>query len=279
MSTAGGGAAAVIIDIMANAAKLGTGLQDAERQVQASADRMAKTVDTVGGGLGGRIGQLMKGKGAMIGNIATTFAKSLTDDMKNEVERRGDMGDSLGKGLRAALKVIPHWSVQLGVALGEALEPIGERAGEVLGRAMFVGASEQGFVEANAGFEEGTAYGIGDYIMDVINNRTTREIGRGVRKFANQDLILARQDELAALQAEQQILGMEDARGRMIQSRMHMGMGQVQTALGTYKFGFGSPEEASKRVVEAAQKQLVALQRIESIVKEIGQYSRTAMRN
>ena len=86
-------------------------------------------------------------------------------------------------------------------------------------------------------------------------------------------------DELAALQAEQQILAMEDQRGRMIQSRLQMGMGQVQTAIGTYKFGFGSPEEASKRVVEAAVKQLVALERIESIVKEIGQYSRSAMRN
>jgi len=283
--SAGGGAAAVIVDIMANAANLGTSLQQAEKQVEASAQKMGKTMDNAigggaggAGGLGGRLGQMFKGKGAMVGNIATQFATSLTDDIKSQVERRGDLGDSLGKGLRSALGAIPHWSVQLGLVLADALTPVGERAGEALGRAMFVGANKE-FVEANAGYEEGTAYSIGDYISDVWNNRTTRSVGRGVRKIANQELILGRQDELAALQAEQQILNMEDRRGRMIQSRLQMGMGQAQTAIGTYKFGFGSPEEASKRVVEAALKQVVALERIESIVKEIGHYSRTAMRN
>lgn len=282
MSQAGGGAAAVIVDIMANAGNLGQTLQQAEKQVQQSADRMGKAMDNAVGGAGGkgagRFQQMFAGKGAMIGGIAQQFATSLTDDMKAQVEKRGDLGDSLGKGLRESLRVIPHWSVQLGLVLADALTPVGERAGEALGKAIFAGANSE-FVEANAGYEEGTEYGIFDYLSDVINNRTTREVGRGVRKIANQNLITGRMDELAALQAEQQILGMEDQRGRMIQSRLHMGMGQVQTALGTYKFGFGSPEEASKRVVEAATKQLVALERIESIVKEIGHYSRTAMRN
>lgn len=282
MSQAGGGAAAVIVDIMANAGNLGQTLQQAEKQVQQSADRMGKAMDNAVGGAGGkgagRFQQMFAGKGAMIGGIAQQFATSLTDDMKAQVEKRGDLGDSLGKGLRESLRVIPHWSVQLGLVLADALTPVGERAGEALGKAIFAGANSE-FVEANAGYEEGTEYGIFDYLSDVINNRTTREVGRGVRKIANQNLIQGRQDELAALQAEQQILGMEDRRGRMIQSRLHMGMGQVQTALGTYKFGFGSPEEASKRVVEAATKQLVALERIEAIVKEIGHYSRTAMRN
>ena len=282
MSQAGGGAAAVIVDIMANAGNLGQTLQQAEKQVQQSADRMGKAMDNAVGGAGGkgagRFQQMFAGKGAMIGGIAQQFATSLTDDMKAQVEKRGDLGDSLGKGLRESLRVIPHWSVQLGLVLADALTPVGERAGEALGNAIFAGANSE-FVEANAGYEEGTEYGIFDYLSDVINNRTTREVGRGVRKIANQNLIQGRQDELAALQAEQQILGMEDQRGRMIQSRLHMGMGQVQTALGTYKFGFGSPEEASKRVVEAATKQLVALERIEAIVKEIGHYSRTAMRN
>lgn len=282
MSQAGGGAAAVIVDIMANAGNLGQTLQQAEKQVQQSADRMGKAMDNAVGGAGGkgagRFQQMFAGKGAMIGGIAQQFATSLTDDMKAQVEKRGDLGDSLGKGLRESLRVIPHWSVQLGLVLADALTPVGERAGEALGKAIFAGANSE-FVEANAGYEEGTEYGIFDYLSDVINNRTTREVGRGVRKIANQNLITGRMDELAALQAEQQILGMEDQRGRMIQSRLHMGMGQVQTALGAYKFGFGSPEEASKRVVEAATKQLVALERIESIVKEIGHYSRTAMRN
>lgn len=278
MSTAGGGAAAVIVDIMANAANLGSTLQQAERQVQQSADKMGKTMDAAGGGIGGRLANAMRGKGQVIAGAVQQFAQSMTDDLKSQVETRGDLGDSLGKGLRESLKAIPHWSVQLGIVLGEALTPVGERAGEALGKAMFAGANSE-FVEANAGYEEGTAYSVGDYISDVWNNRTTRSIGRGVRKIANQNIITGRMDELAALQAEQQILAMEDQRGRMIQSRLQMGMGQVQTALGTYKFGFGSPEEASKRVVDAAVKQLVALERIESIVKEIGHYSRTAMRN
>ena len=305
MSTAGGGAAAVIVDIMANASQLGQSLQEAERQIassstkmgqsidagmqqaeknaKASGDRIGKTLEnavgTPSGGRGiGRISQMFAGKGAMIGNIAQQFATSLTDDMKSQVERRGDLGDSLGKGLRESLKVIPHWSVQMGLVLADALTPIGERAGEALGKAIFAGANSE-FVEANAGYVEGTEYGIGDYLSDVAANRTTRSIGRGVRRMANENLILGRMDELAALQAEQQILAMTDQRGQMMQSRMHLGLAEVQTSMGTFRTALGTPEEASARVYDAATKQLVALERIESIVKEIGHYSRTAMRN
>lgn len=307
MSTAGGGAptggdAAVVVDIVANAAQLGSSLQQAEQQVAQSAQKMGQAIDQTmknaekqvqqsgqrigstvadavsGGGKGGRLSQLMAGKGAVIGSMATQFAQSLTDDMKSQVEKRGDLGDSLGKGLRKSLEVIPHWSVQLGLVLADALTPVGERAGEALGKAIAGSAGEQ-FMEENAGFEEGTEYGFLDYLSDVANNRTTREIGRGVRKIANQNLILGRMDELAALQAEQQILSMSDRRGQMMQSRLHMGLAEVQTSMGTFRTGFGTPEEASARVYDAATKQLVALERIESIVKEIGHYSRTAMRN
>jgi hypothetical protein len=239
---------------------------------------MENAVGGGAGGRGGRFAQMFQGRGAMIGSIATQFATSLTDDIKSQVERRGDLGDSLGKGLRESLKVIPHWSVQLGLALSDALTPVGERMGEALGRAMFADASSE-FMESNAGFEEGTEYSIFDYIGDVINNRTTREIGRGVRRIANQNLIQSRQDELAALQAEQQILQMTDQRGAMFQSRMHMGLAEVQTSMGTFRTGFGTPQEASARVYDAAIKQLVAMERIESIVKEIGHHARSAMRN
>ena len=283
MSQAGGGAAAVIVDIMANAGNLGQTLQQAEKQVQQSADRMGKAMDNaVGGAAGGggmsRFQQMFAGKGAMIGGIAQQFATSLTNDMKAQVEKRGDLGDSLGKGLRESLRVIPHWSVQLGLVLADALTPVGERAGEALGKAIFAGADSE-FVEANAGFEEGTEYGILDYLGDLINNRTTRDIGRGVRRIANQNLIQGRQDELAVLQAEQQILRMTDQRGQMMQSRMHMGLAEVQTSMGTFRTGFGTPQEASARVYDAAINQLVAIERIESIVKEIGQHARSAMRN
>ena len=81
------------------------------------------------------------------------------------------------------------------------------------------------------------------------------------------------------LQAEQQILRMTDQRGQMMQSRMHMGLAEVQTSMGTFRTGFGTPQEASARVYDAAINQLVAIERIESIVKEIGQHARSAMRN
>jgi hypothetical protein len=305
MSTAGGGAAAVIVDIMANASQLGQTLQQAEQQIATSSAKMGKSIDGAmqqaekaakqtgdrigqslenamaspasGKGLG-RIGQMFQGRGAMIGNIATQFATSLTDDIKSQVESRGDLGDSLGKGLRESLKAIPHWSVQLGLVLADALTPVGERAGEALGNAIYVGANKE-FVEANAGYVEGTEYSIKDYLGDVAANRTTRSVGRGVRRMANENLILGRMDELAALQAEQQILQMTDKRGQMMQSRMHLGLAEVQTSMGTFRTALGTPEEASARVYDAATKQLVALERIESIVKEIGHYSRTAMRN
>ena len=278
MSTAGGGAAQVIVDILANATGLGQTLQQAEKQVQASAQRMGNSMDqAVGQSIGGRgrLAQMFQGKGAMIGNIATQFAHSFADDMKMELERRGDLGDSLGKGLRTAISAIPHWVAQIGVALGDALTPIGERLGEEFGRTYIDNGAQ--IIADN--FEEGTEYGLGDWLSDFFNNRTTRDIGRGVRKIANQNLILNRQDELAALQAEQQIMRQTDIRGQMIQSRMHMGMAEFQTGMGTFRATFGTPEEASARVYDAAMKQVVALERIESIVKEIGHYSRSAMRN
>jgi len=258
-------------------------MQQAEKTAKQTGDRIGQSLENAmaspasGKGIG-RIAQMFQGRGAMIGNIATQFATSLTDDIKSQVERRGDLGDSLGKGLRESLKAIPHWSVQLGMVLADALTPVGERAGEALGNAIFVGANKE-FVEANAGYVEGTEYSIKDYLSDVAANRTTRDIGRGVRRMANENLILGRMDELAALQAEQQILQMTDKRGQMMQSRMHLGLAEVQTSMGTFRTALGTPEEASARVYDAATKQLVALERIESIVKEIGHYSRTAMRN
>lgn len=306
MSQAGGSAAAVIVDIMANASQLGQSLQQAEQQIAASSAKMGKSIDgamqqaekaakesgdrigktldnAVGGagpaggaamGRGGRLAQMLGNRQAIM-QYAANLGQEVAKDFHGGMDRRTDVAGSIIGGLEKAVAMIPHPAAQLGLALGEILKPYGEAAGKMFGEAVIDGVN----MSREAEFEEGTAYGLGDYLSDVINDRNTRQMGRGVRKIANQNLILGRQDELAALQAEQQILKMIDQRGQMMQSKMHLGLAEVQTSMGTFRTGFGTPEEASARVYDAATKQLVALERIESIVKEIGHYSRTAMRN
>lgn len=317
MSVAGGGAAqgggssAVIIDIMANSAQLGAALQDAEKQIAASAARMGKSIDgamqqaekhardagdrmgqamdaVIGGGgprggpgagttggIGGRLTQSLKGHGPLVQHVAMAFGQSIASDINKGVDRRFDIRSSLNNGFENAIRAIPHWSTQFGTMLADQLKPYGESIGKELAQGVL---DNMYGTMREAEFEEGTFYGPLDYLADVAQDRNTRSFGR-VRKIANQNLILGRMDELAALQAEQQILNMSDVRGRMIQSRMHMGLAEVQTSMGTFRTGFGTPQEASARVYDAAIKQIVALERIESIVKEIGHYSRTAMRN
>lgn len=318
MSTAGGGAAqgggssAVIIDIMANSAQLGAALQDAEKQIAASAARMGQSIDgamklaekhakdagdrmgqamdsaiggggpkagpgggAAGGGLANRIAQGLKGHQPILQNVAMSFGQSLAADMNKGVDRRFDLVSSLNRGFEEAIRAVPHWAAQFGVMIADQLKPYGETIGRVMSEPALDALSG---VEREAEFEEGTFYGPLDYMSDLINNRTTRSFGR-VRKIANQSLIQGRQDELAALQAEQQMLNMTDVRGRMVQSRMQLGIGEVQTSMGAFRTALGTPQEASARVYDAAIKQVVALERIESIVKEIGHHARSAMRN
>lgn len=321
MSVAGGGAAqgggssAVIIDIMANSAQLGAALQDAEKQIAASAARMGKSIDdamkqaekhakdagdrmgqamdtVVGGGVGGgsrggamggtladRIGRTLKGHQPIVQQSAMIFGESVAMQMNKGMDRRIDVYGTLDRAMEEALKQVPHWSAKIGTGLGERLKPYGNDIGRELSQSILDNLYG---MEREAEFEEGTSYGLGDYLSDVLQWRNPRSdlmgLGR-VRKIANQNLIQARQDELAALQAEQQILQMTDVRGGMIQSRMHMGIAEVQTGMGTFRTALGTPQEASARVYDAAIKQVVALERIESIVKEIGHHARSAMRN
>lgn len=319
MSMAGGGAAqgggssAVIIDIMANSAQLGAALQDAEKQIAASAARMGKSIDEAmkqaerhtkdaggrmgqamdavvggtgarggaagaGGAAGGILGRLtqgLKGHGPLVQHVAMTFGQSIAADINKGVDRRLDLASSIDKGFEEALRSVPHWAVQFGAMIADHLKPHGTAIGRLVAEPIL---DEISGIGREAEFEEGTFYGPLDYLSDAMQNRNVRSLGR-VRKIANQNLITGRQDELAALQAEQQILQMSDVRGRMVQSRMHMGLAEVQTSMGTFRTGFGSPEEASARVYDAAIKQVVALERIESIVKEIGHHARSAMRN
>ena len=312
----GGGSSAVIIDIMANSAQLGAALQDAEKQIAASAARMGKSIDeamkqaerhakdagdrmgqamdtivggtsarggaggggaggAAGGGIAGRLTQGLKGHGPLVQHVAMAFGQSIAGDINKGVDRRFDIRSSMNKGFEDAIRAIPHWSTQFGTMIADQLKPYGES----IGRELAQGVLDNMYgTMREAEFEEGTFYGPLDYLADVAQDRNTRSLGR-VRKIANQNLITGRQDELAALQAEQQILQMSDVRGRMVQSRMHMGLAEVQTSMGTFRTGFGTPEEASARVYDAAIKQVVALERIESIVKEIGHHARSAMRN
>ena len=100
-----------------------------------------------------------------------------------------------------------------------------------------------------------------------------------VRVGANENLIADRRRELAELQTQQQLLSIEDRRGAMIQQRMQFGVSQVQTGYGTISVALGRPDEASRRVYDAAMRQVMALERIQAIVEEIGGKAGMAMRN
>lgn len=286
MSTAGGGAATVIVDIMANASQLGQTLQQAERQVQESADKMGKAMDSaIGGGASGartmadRIADGMRRHAPLVQNAAMAFGENLANQMNTGMDRRVDVYGTMDRAMEETIRHVPHWTAKLGTALGDRLKSYGADIGRELSQSILDNMYGMG---REAEFEEGTYYGLGDYLSDVFQWRNPRssifELGR-VRKIANQNLIQGRQDELAALQAEQQILQMTDQRGAMFQSRMHMGLAEIQTSMGTFRTGFGTPQEASARVYDAAIRQLVAMERIESIVKEIGHHARDAMRN
>lgn len=276
MSTAGG-AASVVVDILANSSQLGTSLQQAEKVVEQSAQKMGKAMDNAIAAPKAAAGRMAGGRAQAALQAVAPLVISIADDMKNNFEQRFDMGDSISKGLRAAVAAVPHPAAQMGVAIADAITPYGERAGRSFAMA-FLDTTGMVFAEE---FESGSYYGIGDMFSDFINNRTVRMPFTGVRVAANANLIADRQRELAALSAEQQILTQQDRRSQMIQQRLHLGRGEVDTAIGTYSFAIGgSADEASKRVFDAAMRQVMALERIEAIVKEIGgAAARTSMGN
>lgn len=276
MSTAGG-AASVVVDILANSSQLGTSLQQAEKVVEQSAQKMGKAMDNAIAAPKAAAGRMAGGRAQAALQAVAPFITSMADDMKNNFESRFDLGDSIGKGLRAATAAIPHPAAQIGVALADVLTPYGERAGRSFAMA-FLDTTGQVFAEE---FEAGSYYGIGDMFSDFINNRTVRMPFTGVRVAANANLIADRQRELAALSAEQQILTQQDRRSQMIQQRLHLGRGTTETAIGAYSFAIGGDAaDASRRVFDAAMRQVMALERIEAIVKEIGgAAARTSMGN
>ena len=273
--SAGGGAAAVIVDILANAGQLGTTLQQAEKQVEASAQKMGKAMDTAMQGARPAASRAIGTRGMAILQAVTPMVQSMAADMKAGFEQRFDLGDSLSKGLTEAVRSIPHPAAQIGVAIADAITPYGERAGISFARA-FMDTTGTTFA---AEFHAGTYYGLGDFFSDFFSNRTVRMPFTGVRVGANENLIADRRRELAELQTQQQLLSIEDRRGAMIQQRMQFGVSQVQTGYGTISVALGRPDEASRRVYDAAMRQVMALERIQAIVEEIGGNAGMAMRN
>lgn len=273
------GATALVVDILTNTSQLGTGLAQAEAQITTSANRMGKQMETAGGGMAEGILRSFVPKLTLA--LGVTVADKLTGALKDAMAKSTLAGDWIEQALMTGGSYIPVVG-----HVADILRPYGEEAGLSWSEAFWEGVTKYTSERGGFGqilfrsdrFHEGTEFGLMDWlgaqfqaIFDPAYMDRIRPMQPfGVPKNPNEDLIRERQFEFARLTAEQQILNQEDVRSQWVQRRIQIGIGQVSTALGAFKSPFGDPGEASKRVYEAAMKQVVSLDRIKAILEEIG---------
>jgi hypothetical protein len=290
MSTAGGGAAAALtIDVLTNLAGLGSGLAQAEAQVGQAATNMGRKMDAaLGPSLGDRIVNGIKG--AMSAATVATVIGNVANQFNKEFGARIDFFDAMHNAMRDSIRQIPV-AGPAADSIIETFRKYGEEAGIAFAEAFL---SNGGNVQSAPRFHPGTATGIGQ-AMPLISAAMLAPIMAMFPSFApyfleqaasiersvlpspgvpigpNEQMISGMRDELAELMARQTLLARQDERSRMIQSRLPMVQGEVQAAFGTFRFGVGGPEQASREVVKIAGQQLQAQDRIKQIIETIGQ--------
>jgi hypothetical protein len=290
MSTGGGSAAAALtIDVLTNLAGLGSGLAQAEAQVGQAASNMGRKMDAA---LGQSMSQrLMTGlKSAFSVAAVADLVGTIADQMNRQFGSRldffkvvqGSINDFvrsvpvLGAPVGNVASLFERYGEEIGLRFAEGMLN-GQAQGVTSARRFHAGTSPRaedlpwymqmltptaGYATAAAGGNPMTApYGIG----------TARGDMMGVPVGANENMISGLRDELAELMARQTLLMRQDERSRMIQSRLPMVQGEVQAAFGTFRFGVGGPEQASREVVKIAGQQLQAQDRIKQIIETIGQ--------
>lgn len=274
------GATALVVDILTNTSQLGTGLAQAEAQITTSANRMGKQMESAGGGMAEGILRSFVPKLTLA--LGVTAADRIVKSLKEGMQKRTLQGEWILESLQTGGSYIP-----VAGQVADMMRPYGEQAGrgfmESFFEALTAARAAQGglgpIIFGNDRFFEGTEFGLMDWLnsqLDMIFGEglgSTRPLQPfGVPMRPNENLIVARQEEYARLTAEQQILNQQDIRSQMVERRIQVGMGQVGTALGTFSMAFGDPADASRRVYDAAMKQVVALDRIKSIVEEMGEH-------
>jgi len=288
MSTAGG-AAAVTIDVLTNLAGLGSGLAQAEAQVNQSAQNMGKKMDqALGQSMGQRIiGGLKSALGAtavadLVGNLANRMNKEFGavfdpfEIMKGGVEDFVRNVPVIGSAIMSAAGVFQKYGEELGIrfaeglmnpgASGQTISPRfykGSEAGygpmmSYIGRAMLANFNPIGILASAA---TGT---------NPLYSGETFRSPFGVPIGPNEQMISGMRDELAELLAREKIRTTTDVRSQMIEQRLQLGYGQVDTAFGAFKFAAGTPEQASRDILKSALEQLRVQERIEIILNTIG---------
>ena len=126
-------------------------------------------------------------------------------------------------------------------AIQDALIPLGERIGTAVAQYMY------------------------EAVQEVFVGRESIVVGEG----GNEELIAKRREELARLRQEQaqfEVSAVEQQIAKVSRS----GVAEIETAIGTFRTGMGAPEDASRDILAEAQRQVQILERIKSILEEIG---------
>lgn len=273
------GSTSLVVDILTNTSMLSSGLAQAEAQVTHSGGKMGKAMETAGTamssnmlkGLIGRAGKIGMIVGAvdMIGSQLREAMSKNTDVQQGFMDMLASIGDL--PGIRQVIQPLRQYGEEYGRAFTESFfESVSKNAAARGGFGAQLQRSER--------FFEGTEYGLFEYIQEYIGQMIGTREQRNIRAVApfgiaqrpNENLIRGLQSEYATLMGEQQVLTQQDRRSQMIQARLAVGYGQVGTALGGFNVAFGTPEDASRKVAEAAIKQLQALERIQVILETLG---------
>lgn len=233
MSIAGGNPS-LIIDTLVNNAALGTGLRQAEAQVSQSTANMTMLLDRQMGKFSQQLAStLARGVSALVAVQAADAAIRATSDA---FRNNRDIPEAILQSMQQVFSSVPIFG-----AIQDALIPLGEQIGTSVAEYMY------------------------EAVQDIFLGRESIVFSdRG-----NEELIANRREELARLRQEQarfELSAVETQIGKIAKS----GIAEVETSLGTFRTGMGAPQDASRDILTEAQRQVQVLERIESIMREIG---------
>ena len=277
MSTAGG-AAALTIDILTNAAGLGTGLAQAEAQVNQTAQNMSKKMDAATGRFGTGIVQGFKTLGSAA-VIAETVG-SLAERMNKGFNEYLDLDQIFIGTIRDLVNAVPVLGPGT-LKVADLMVPYGEEAGIGFIQGLYTVLQDQLFgpgkgpIQFAPRFHAGSGVSIMDSINELIDyiqyGTRFRLPSPGIPIGPNEAYMGGLRTEFGALSAREQIRMMQDQRSQMIASRMQLGYGQVDTAFGAFKFAAGDPAAASREIIKKADEQLWVQKRMADILEVMGQ--------
>jgi hypothetical protein len=267
-----GGNPTLMVDVMANTAMLGTGLAQAEAQVRQTSSRMGAAMD---GGLGAGMNSMLRrfAMPAMFLQIGDRIARSIADGMG----QNRDIFDTFAKLASNAVEGIPlagafdrmirkRGGTQFGISIDELMVRellFGETPlPNQLGGGTFRSAGG-GVVGSIPGLEPLLRSIFGDYFPKV------SEVRGGVSPSTDPRRIESR---IAFLQEQLQQAERLPTRSEMLTQQLGKVMGgsfgQIDTAIGSFKFAQETTESTAE-LVRQAVKQVDIMIEIRSAMDEL----------